>query len=371
MPIYLKEIGFSVMMIGILEGVAEATAGISKGYFGKLSDIKQVRLPFVRLGYILSGISKPMIAFFQWPLWVLGARSLDRLGKGIRTGARDAILSDESTPENKGKVFSFHRSLDTFGAVLGPVFALVFLYFKPGSYKLLFFISFFPSMAGIALLWLVKEKKKQEVNVSAKGYSLLAFVRYLKESPSAYRKLFIGLVAFNLFNSSDMFILLMAKQVTHDDTSVLSIYIFYNLAYAIFSYPMGILADRVGLKNIFVLGLAFFAITYAGLAYNTNVYAYYVLIFIYGLYAAATEGISKAWISNIAAKKDTATAIGTYSAFSSIVTMFSSALAGVVWYKASPEAMFLMSAIGTVGVIIYFLFLHRNPHKYPEVAEAE
>src|SRR5215475_5292382 len=107
-PVYLKEIGFSVIWIGLLEGVANFTSGISKGYFGKLSDEKGIRLPFVKLGYFLSAISKPMMAVFVYPIWIFFARTLDRLGKGIRTGARDAILSDEAAPATKAKVFGFH-----------------------------------------------------------------------------------------------------------------------------------------------------------------------------------------------------------------------------------------------------------------------
>src|SRR5436189_4258189 len=138
MPIYLKHIGFSIILIGILEGIAEATAGLSKGYFGKLSDNTGKRIPFVQIGYTLSALSKPMMAFFVYPLWIFFARTIDRLGKGIRTGARDAILSDEATPSTKGKIFGFHRSMDTFGAVLGPALALIYLYYNPQDYKTLF-----------------------------------------------------------------------------------------------------------------------------------------------------------------------------------------------------------------------------------------
>ncbi len=113
MPIYLKSIGFSIVLIGILEGVAEATAGLSKGYFGKLSDNSGKRIPFVQIGYAFSAISKPMMAIFIYPLWIFFARTIDRFGKGIRTGARDAILSDEATAETKGKVSGFHRSMVT------------------------------------------------------------------------------------------------------------------------------------------------------------------------------------------------------------------------------------------------------------------
>ena len=131
MPVYLKSIGFSVLLIGLLEGLAEAIAGLSKGYFGKLSDVTGKRVPFVRLGYLMSSVSKPMLAMFVYPLWIFFARTIDRFGKGLRTSARDAILSEESTPENKGKIFGFHRGMDTLGAVLGPVAALIYLDFYP------------------------------------------------------------------------------------------------------------------------------------------------------------------------------------------------------------------------------------------------
>ena len=149
MPVYLKTIGFSVIFIGILEGLAEAVSGLSKGYFGKLSDATGKRVPFVRLGYTLSAISKPMLAIFTYPLWVFFSRTTDRLGKGIRTGARDALLSDEATPATKGKIFGFHRSMDTLGAVIGPAFALVYLYYNPTHYKGLFLIAFVPGILAI------------------------------------------------------------------------------------------------------------------------------------------------------------------------------------------------------------------------------
>jgi len=117
-PVYLKEIGFSVLLIGVLEGVANFTAGLSKGYFGKLSDEKGLRLPFVKLGYFFSAISKPMMAAFVYPFWIFFARTIDRLGKGLRTAARDALLSQNATKETKASVFGFHRSLYTFGAAI-------------------------------------------------------------------------------------------------------------------------------------------------------------------------------------------------------------------------------------------------------------
>jgi MFS family permease len=353
MPMYLKSIGFTVVFIGILEGVAEAVAGLSKGYFGKLSDNSGKRVPFVQLGYALSAISKPMMALFIYPLWVFGSRSIDRIGKGIRTGARDALLSDEATPATKGKIFGFHRSLDTLGAVLGPAFALLFLYFYPSEYKTLFVVAFVPSCLAVLSSFFLKDKKRIVTKKST--ISIFSFLHYWKTGPVSYRKLVLGLLVFALFNSSDVFLLLKAKEAGLSDTIVVGLYIFYNLVYAVASFPLGILADKIGLKKIFVVGLSFFAIVYFGMGVTKNIYILVFLFFLYGIYAAATEGISKAWISNISDKKDTATAIGTYAGFQSICSLLASSFAGIIWYTYGANVSFVITSIITLCVIIYFV----------------
>ncbi len=353
MPIYLKTIGFSVLLIGILEGIAEATAGLSKGYFGKLSDLSGKRVPFVQLGYSLSAVSKPMMAVLIYPLWIFFARTIDRLGKGIRTGARDALLSDETTRRDKAKVFGFHRAMDTLGAVFGPLLALLYLYFHPHDYKTLFYIAFFPGLLAILASTLLKDKKAP-LNNHKKNTSFFSFLKYWNESPTNYRRLAIGLLTFTLFNSSDVFLLLKIKQSGLNDTMLIGVYIFYNLIYAIFAFPIGILADKVGLKTIFITGLSLFAIVYFGMSINTNLYLFIVLFFLYGIYASATEGISKAWITNIVDKKDTATAIGTYTGLQSICTMIASTLTGFLWYKFSATTAFITTGIVTLAIVIYF-----------------
>ena len=352
MPIYLKTIGFSIILIGILEGFAEATAGLSKGYFGNLSDNTGKRLPFVQIGYLFSAISKPMMALFTYPLWVFLARTIDRLGKGVRTGARDALLSDEATPETKGRVFGFHRSMDTLGAVLGPLLALVYLAYRPNDYKTVFYIAFFPGVISIAFTLLIKEKQKVQT-VQKPKTGLLDFVKYWKASPANYRRLVAALLVFTLFNSSDVFLLLKIKESGLNDTVVIGTYIFYNLIYAISSYPLGALADRIGMKKILVSGLILFAIVYVGMAYAESQWVFIVLFFLYGIYAAATEGIAKAWISNICNKNNTATAIGTYTAFQSLATLLASSFAGIIWFYVGASTMFLLSGIMALFVGIY------------------
>lgn len=371
LPVYLKSIGFSVLLIGILEGMAEATAGVSKGYFGHLSDATGKRVPFIRFGYTLSALSKPMMAILSFPVWIFFARTVDRLGKGIRTSARDAMLSEETTKEHKGKVFGFHRSMDTLGAAIGPVVALIFLWFSPGNYLALFFIAFIPGLVAIGLTLFLHDKKvvsstvrgnetNQTDRFSRPGF--FAFLGYWKRAPVTFRFLVAGLLVFTLFNSSDAFLLLALKEQGLSDTAMIGVYIFYNLVYAVFSYPIGILADRIGLKTMLISGLVVFAIVYSGMGFASSLPIFGVLFFLYGIYAASTEGISKALISNLAKKGETATALGFYNSFASICTLLASSLAGVIWYAFGPRPLFLVSGAGTMLVAVYlFIVLKKNP----------
>lgn len=352
MPLYLRQIGFSVILIGVLEGVAEATAGLSKGYFGRRSDLMGKRAPFVQWGYALSAVSKPMLALFIMPLWVFFARTVDRFGKGIRTGARDAMLNDASSPATKGTVFGFHRGMDTLGAAIGPALALVFLHFHPDDYLPLFFIAFIPGLVAVVLSFTLRDNASKTKPNSAKG-GFLSFLGYWKTAPAAYRKLVIGLLFFALFNSTDMFLVLRAKAAGLSDTGTIGVYIFYNLIYALAALPLGILADRIGLKRIFLVGLILFAAVYFGMAHEAGLMWYGGLFLLYGLYAAATEGISKAWIVNVVRREDSATAIGFFAGFQSLCSLLASSLTGLVWYAFGVQAAFIATGGMAVVVLVY------------------
>ena len=358
MPLYLSSIGFSVVLIGVLEGVAEATAGLSKGWFGQRSDLLGKRASFVQWGYALSVVSKPMMALFVAPLWVFFARTVDRLGKGIRTAARDAMLSDASTPASKGTVFGFHRGMDTLGAAIGPALALVFLYFHPDDYVPLFFIAFIPGAIAIALSLTLRDRSASPT-ASVREAGFLSFLGYWKVAPVPYRKLVIGLLLFALFNSSDMFLLLGAKSAGMSDSATIGAYIFYNLVFALAAFPLGLLADRIGLKKIFLLGLVLFAIVYFGMAQlsaafgEVGMIGYGALFLLYGLYAAATDGISKAWVVNVARREDSATAIGFLAGLQSLCALVASSLTGLLWYAFGARYAFLATAIVTVMVVAY------------------
>lgn len=360
MPMYLKSIGFSVFIIGLLEGVAEVVAGLSKGYFGYRSDSIGRRLPFVQLGYTLSAISKPLTALFIQPVWVFTTRTLDRLGKGIRTGARDAMLSDAATPKTKGRVFGFHRAMDTLGAAIGPSLALLFLWLYPGSYKTLFIIAFVPGILAVLCTFLLKETAKQPAATPGQPFALKPALSYVFRAPKAYRKLIAGLLFFALFNSSDVFLLLSLKHYGLNDTETVACYIGYNLVYAALAYPLGKLADKLGLKNIFVFGLIVFALAYCGMASVHSQFALVLWMPVYGLYAAATEGISKAWISNTVPGNETATAIGSYSGLQSIAAMMASTVAGLLWLCCGPAVTLVCTGLAAL-IAAGYLYTLKHP----------
>ncbi len=355
MPLYLDSIGFSVAGIGLLEGVASATAGISKGYFGQWSDRSGRRLPFVQIGYGISAVAKPLMAVFTAPWWVFLARTAERLGKGVRTGGRDAMLSGAARPETKARVFGFHRAMDTTGAALGPLLALAFLWGYPGEYRWLFIVSAVPGLFAVAATFLLREKPDPPQAGGRPG--LLEFVRYIRTAGGAYGKLFWGLLAFALINSSDLFLLLLLKEAGLSDTAVIGWYIFYNLVYAITAYPFGGLADRLGPKKVYLAGLLVFAAVYFGLSLAAAWWQFGVLFAAYGLYAAATEGVAKAWISRLVPQNETGTAIGAVSAGESIASMLASTFAGIVWVSFGANTLFVITAVLTVLVAGYIFTL--------------
>jgi MFS family permease len=218
----------------------------------------------------------------------------------------------------------------------------------------LFLIAFLPGMAAVASTFLIKDKKQTRPTQKV-STPFFSFLKYWKVSPPMYRKVVFGLLVFALFNSSDMLLLLKVKQSGMADTHVIGLYIFYNLIYALAAFPIGMIADKFSLKSVFISGLTLFAGVYTGMALTSNLYIYLVLFFLYGLYAAATEGIAKAWISNITDPKDTATAIGTFAGFQSLAAMIASSLAGLLWFWFGVETAFIATAVVTVVVIFYFL----------------
>lgn len=360
MPVFLKSIGFSFLLIGFLEGLAEAIAGISKGYFGNLSDSMARRLPFVQFGYALSVIAKGSLTFFSTVIPVFFARTADRLGKGVRTSARDAMLSDASPEGKKASVFGFHRSMDTVGAVAGPIIALIYLYYYPENYQSLFAIAFIPGIIAVIITFLVKEEKS-EIVPQKKRPGFFTFFGYWKEASPKYKSLVTGLLFFTLMNSSDVFLLLTIKNKGYSDQHMIGIYIFYNMMYAVLAYPIGKLADKLGMMKTIIVGLIIFCFVYFTIGFAGSLLMFALLFLVYAIYAACFESTSRALITQHCKKEKTATAVGFYNSWASLMAIAASTWTGFVWTHFGSTGAFIISASGVLIVVVYFIW---NVKKY-------
>lgn len=338
-PIFLSSvIGASMAMVGLIEGLAEVTAGLLKGYFGGLSDKLGKRSIFIVLGYTLSAIAKPLPGILPNTLTVLAARVTDRIGKGVRTAPRDALLASYAK-NNTGAVFGFHRAMDTLGAVIGPLLALLMLNFFKFDYQTIFIIAFLPSLIAVVFAFYVKDRKVEQFSHPKHNLS-----RFWKASPKQYKILFILITIFSLVNSSDVFLILKSKNISGSDTVAISGYIFYNIIYAMSSYPMGILSDRIGKKKVFMIGLLIFSAVYFGFASLNSFALIWILFALYGIYASSTEGVLKAWVSDLVPDQSRGSAIGLITMSSSIAMMVGSIFAGFLWDNFGSQVPFYLSS---------------------------
>lgn len=358
-PLYLSAIGVGVTGIGLIEGLAETLAALSKSYFGIWSDQLQKRKIFIVWGYTLSALSKPLMIVFPKFFWILGMRITDRLGKGIRTAPRDALLSDESEAKDKGKVFGFHRSMDTLGAAFGPLLTLVLLLFYHWTYKELFLMAFIPGIIAIILSLLIQEKKRAVVHSHKKTVRLKEMFAYWKRASRDYKIISALLIIFYVFNSSDMLLLLKAHHHHIADYQVIVLYIVYNISYAFLAFPFGMIGDKLGLKNTIAFGLFFFGLVYVGISLFNSWYELLVLFVCYGVYAAAIEGNIKALLSNLSYKKETATTIGLFTSLQSATFVLSNTIAGWLWDTFNSSVPFIVS--GIVSIIISVVFVLYKP----------
>lgn len=351
-PIFLTAVlGSSMAVVGLIEGLAEITAGFIKGYFGRLSDKLGRRSIFVRIGYSLSALTKPLPGILPHISTVLFARVTDRVGKGIRTAPRDALLASYSE-NNSGAIFGFHRGMDTLGAALGPAIALILLYFYPENYILIFLVAFIPSLIAVGFTIPVKDKPISVIAKEKKDYRL-----FWMTSSSDYKKMLFLITVFSLVNSSDVFLILKSKVVSGSSTQAILGYIFYNIIYASSSYPLGKFSDKLGKKNIFISGLVIFSLVYLGFAITSHEIIIWILFALYGIYAAATEGVAKAWVSDLIPDQSRGTAIGLLTMLSSIAIMAGSLLTGILWDQFGAQVPFFLSSGVSSVVVVLFISL--------------
>lgn len=358
-PIFLTTVlGASMTSLGLIEGVAEAVASLLKTYSGIWSDRIQKRKNFILLGYFLSAIAKPFIGFAHSWTYVLGARSLDRTGKGLRSAPRDALISDVVAPEQRGAAFGWHRAMDSFGATIGPLIAVYFISNNTNSLRNLYYWALLPGLVSVLIVLLVQEPHRVKVeNIKSNAYS------FFKEWGLVTDDFKIYLVAWGIFsiaNSSDVFLLMKAKKSGIATQTVILLYCGYNLVYTIASPYLGKLSDKIDRKKILMLGLTIFSIVYVGFAFASNIAHFVVLFLVYGLYMASTDGAGKALAVDLAPQEKKATYLGMLGSVTGLTTICASVTAGALWDLKGDSWAFVYAALGALLSILVLNKLNRK-----------
>ena len=358
-PIFLTSVlGAPKSVVGLIEGIAEATASLLKIFSGWISDRLEKRKPFVTLGYSTAVISKIIMAFsYVWP-WVLFARFIDRFGKGVRTSARDALIAESTDKDNLGKAFGLHRAMDTLGAVAGPLLALVLIKYFHDDYRTIFLIASVPAVIGVGWLILaVTEAPKQSAGTSAGKLPInLKTAREVISRNKAFGLFLIVSLVFSLGNSSDAFLILRAQNLGLSVMMTILAYVLYNTTYSLFSYLAGDLSDRIGPKNILIGGFLFYALVYGLFGWATGSWIIWFLFPIYGLYMAMTDGVGKAYIANLVPSEYSGTAFGVYQTAVGFAAFFASLIAGLLWDSVGVSAPFYFGAALAFVAACLFLF---------------
>ena len=352
-PLFLANVlGVNKSMIGLIEGLAESTASLLKVFSGWFSDRIGQRKSLMIAGYAISTLSRPFMALASAWQQVLASRFTDRLGKGIRTAPRDAIIAESVQATHLARAFGFHRAMDTMGAVVGPAITLFLLGLFSNDYRLVFWLSMIPGVIAVALIILfITEKKKRPIPHAERPKLTLKHFDWKV-------KFFIVIAAlFALGNSSDAFLILRAEQVGIPAVTIPAVYLVFNLIYSLSAIPAGIAADKFGKKRIILLGFLLFAGLYYGFAVAKTTATIWVLFGLYGLFMGFTEGIQKAFLATIIPPDFKATAFGFYAAAVGLAMLPASLIAGWLWDRVSPAATFYFGAATAAMSALLFVAL--------------
>ena len=351
LPIYLTTVlGAPPAVVGAIEGAAEGAASLTKVAVGPLGD-RFAKRPLIATGYGMAALGKVIVALAgAWP-GVLTGRVVDRLGKGLRGVPRDALLVDGVDSGSRGKVFGFHRAMDTMGAVVGPLIGLLGYQLLDQQIAPLLYIAIVPAVLSVLLLVLVREKPRPGPRPPRQP--ILSGVRELS---GRYWRVTAVVVGFGLVNFPDALLLLRLNEIGFGVVEVILAYVTYNLVYAAASFPAGLLADRIPRSAVFGIGLVFFAVGYIGLGLTTDPVVAWLLIGVYGLFTACTDGVGKAWASSLAGADRQATAQGVFQGGSGLAILVAGVWAGLLW-GADGRLPLLIS--GVVGGCVALALLGR------------
>lgn len=350
MPLFITGVlGAPPAVLGLIEGVAEGTASITKAFSGRLADRLHRHRLLIAAGYGASAVSKPVIGLATgWPL-VLAARFTDRVGKGIRNPPRDALIAADTPAAIRGRAFGFHRAADTAGAVVGPLLGLALYEALDHQLRPLFFVAFIPAAISVGLIAFVRERRRGRRHNHprrAAGWGSL---------PRPFWKVVAFLTVFSLLNFSDALLILRAKDLGLSFVSIILVYVLYNLSYAVLSYPAGVVSDRLPRRYVFGVGLVVFSLAYTGLGLITNPVWVWVLLPLYGAYTALTDGVSRAWIADLLPARRLGSGLGVYQALGGGGVLVAGIWAGLAWGGNGRLPLLISGAV--VGVLAVALLV--------------
>jgi len=342
LPVFLTSVlGAGPAALGMIEGIAESTASLLKLYSGYLSDRVKRRKGWIVAGYSISNVIRPLIAVAGSWVQVLALRFSDRVGKGLRTSPRDAMIADSTPPEFRGMAYGFHRAMDHGGAIVGPLLATGLLLLYHDSLSTVFLLSFIPGTLAIVLL--LAGLREREAAPGAGG-SAFSFRSAWTEMHGGFRKYLLIILIFTLGNSTDAFLLVRAQALGVPIALLPTIWVVLHVVKMAFSVPGGMLSDRLGRKRIIVAGWIVYALVYAGFSFASRQWHVWALFATYGIYFGLTEGAEKALVADLAPAHLRGSAFGLYHLTVGIGAFPASLLFGLVWERFGAAAAFGMGA---------------------------
>ena len=356
----ISVLGAGPMAFGLMEGAAETVASLGRLASGFLSDRLRRRKPLAAAGYTVANLAKPLLALAQSWHHVFWIRFADRAAKGFRAAPRDALIADSVPPEKRGAAFGFRQAMDSAGAIVGPLSALLLLPLFLGDVRKVFWAASVPGLASISLAWfMVREiRPPAPLAVARRPGWLSAF----RESQRQLLLILVAVALFSLGNSSDLFLILRAQNLGVRPELAPLLGLVFNLVYTALSWPAGRISDRVPRRALVVIGYLVYAGVYLGFARSRSAHAVWLLMPLYGLYYALTEGVLKAWISDLVPSQSRASIFGVFNWVVGVTAFPASLLAGWLWQHYSPATPFyLSSALSFVAAVL--LTVVRKPLK--------
>ena len=359
LPLYLVGVlGASTLDVGIIEGIAEATAAITKVFSGALSDYLGKRKWLTAAGYSLAALSKPIFPLASSIAWVAAARFIDRVGKGIRGAPRDALIADLTPADLRGTSYGLRQTLDTVGAVAGPALAIGLMALFADHFRTVFWIAVIPAVASVAtIVFFVREPKRK--GRAKRLQSPLSRAELMRLDVGYWAVVFVAAI-FTLARFSEAFLLLRAKSVGMPVALVPAVMVVMNLVYAATSWPAGALSDSIGRYRLLIAGFALLIVADLILAFSGGVFLVMVGVAVWGLHMGMTQGLLSALVADTAPENLRGTAFGVFNLVSGLAMLLASIIAGGLWDWIGPDGTFIAGAVFTALALAVLPFAHRR-----------